>query len=138
MSWYFNSATGETKSLDNDIYAAWLGAGNPKALSYALIPDPPAPGAWYDGQQWQVYTPTIEQLREQMTCSKAQGQLVLLGAGLLDAVEAWIATQPRAVQIEYESRGEWRRTWPLVVSAGTTLGLSDTDLDNLFAAAAML
>ena len=138
MAWYFNAATGETKQLDDALYAAWLDKGNPKALSYALIPDPPAPGAWYDGSAWQVYEPTIEQLREQMTCSPAQGRLALLNAGLLDAVEAWVATQSRAVQIEYASRTEWRRTWPLVISAGTTLGLTDTDLDALFAAAGAL
>ncbi len=76
--------------------------------------------------------------REQMTCSPAQGRLALLNAGLLDAVESWVATQPRATQIEYASRTEWRRTWPLVISAGTTLGLTDTDLDALFAAAGAL
>ena len=76
--------------------------------------------------------------REQMICSPAQGRLALLNAGLLDAVESWVATQSRAVQIEYASRTEWRRTWPLVVSAATALGLSDTDLDALFAAAGAL
>ena len=76
--------------------------------------------------------------REQMVCSPAQGRLALLNAGLLDSVESWVATQSRAVQIEYASRTEWRRTWPLVISAGTTLGLTDTDLDNLFAAAGAL
>lgn len=138
MAWYFNSVTGETKQLDNDLYVAWLGAGNPKALAYALIPDPPAPGAWYDGTQWQVYEPTLEQRRAAMVCSKAQGKLALLQAGLLDTVEAWIATQPRTVQIEYEARGEWQRTWPLVVSAGLAFGLTDTDLDNLFTLAPTL
>lgn len=51
---------------------------------------------------------------------------------------SWVATQSRAVQIEHASRAEWRRTWPLVASAGTTMGLTDTDLDALFAAAGAL
>ncbi len=76
--------------------------------------------------------------REQMMCSRAEGKLALLQVGLLDMVEAWVATQDRKTQIEYAERGEWRRTWPLVISAGTTLGLTDTDLDNLFATAGEL
>ena len=70
--------------------------------------------------------------------SPAQGRLALLQHDLLEAVEAWIATQPRATQIEYESRTEWRRNWPLVIAAGAALDLSDEDLDALFEQAATL
>ena len=70
--------------------------------------------------------------------SPAQGRLALLQSDLLEAVEAWIATQPRATQIEYESRTEWRRNWPLVIAAGTALGLTEAQLDALFDQAATL
>ena len=73
-----------------------------------------------------------------MTCSPAQGRLALLHANLLDLVEAWVATQDRATQIEYAARTEWRRDWPLVTSAGTALGLSDSQLDDLFTLAGTL
>lgn len=138
MSWYYNAATGETKEIDPAIYSAWQAANNPKASAYALIADPPVPYATYDGEQWQTYTPTLEQQREQMSCSPAQGRLALLQAGMLDTVEAWVASQSRAVQIEYDARTEWRRTWPLVVDAAEALGLTEAQLDDLFALAATL
>ncbi|MBP6733626.1 MAG: hypothetical protein KA142_02845 [Chromatiaceae bacterium] len=74
----------------------------------------------------------------QMVCSRAQGKLALLQADLLDTVESWVSTQPRATQIEYAERGEWRRDWPLVVNAGTAMGLTDSQLDDLFTLAPTL
>ncbi len=71
-------------------------------------------------------------------CSKAQGQLTLLQAGLLDAVENWIKAQDKATQIEYASRGEWRSDWPLVVNAAAALGLSEEQLQDFFTQAATL
>jgi hypothetical protein len=73
-----------------------------------------------------------------LTCSAAQGRLALLQAGLLDDVEAWVATQDRVVQIEYEARNEWRRDWPLVIDAAGELGLTDAQLDDLFTLAMTL
>lgn len=100
-------------------------------------------GVWT--QQWQVVAASLEDVavrlanwRAQMVCSKAQGQLALLQAGLLDAVQAWVAGQERAVQLEYLARGEWRRDWPLVIGAGAAMGLSEAQLDGLFALAATL
>ena len=74
----------------------------------------------------------LEQRRAGMSCSKAQGKLALLEAGLLDEVEAYIATQPKAVQIEYADRQEWRRDWPTLVAVASARGLTDTKLDELF------
>ena len=73
-----------------------------------------------------------------MKCSRAQGQLALLQAGVLDALEAWVATQSRATQIEYAARGEWRRDWPLVATGATALGLTEEQVDELFILAATL
>ena len=101
------------------------------------------PDGW--AQTWTVTDLPPEEIaarlfarRAQMTCSPAQGRLALLCAGLLDAVETWVAAQSRATQIEYASRTEWRRDWPLVISAGTALGLSEFDLDTFFTAADVL
>lgn len=76
--------------------------------------------------------------RAAMKCSSAQGRLALLQAGVLDALEAWIATQPRATQIEYAARSTWRRDWPLVASGAAAMGLSEDQVDELFRMAAAL
>lgn len=73
-----------------------------------------------------------------LSVTPAQGQLALLQAGLLDTVEAWVASQSRAVQIEYKARTEWKRDWPLVIEAATALGLTEAQLDDLLALAATL
>ena len=126
----------------------WVSAVEPPAYepdSEALIEGTPQclAGEWV--QTWTVEAIPPEEAdarlqarRAGMTCSRAQGQLALLQAGLLDAVEAWVASQPRATQIEYQARGEWRRDWPLVVSAGAARGLSEAQLDDLFMLAGTL
>ena len=110
-----------------------------------VVEGPPQhqPEGW--AQTWEVQELLQDEMmahaqarRGRMLCSSAQGQLALLQAGLLDAVEAWVAAQSRAVQIEYAARGEWRRDWPLVVSAGAAMGLSAAQLDDLFLLAGTL
>ena len=96
-------------------YQAWLVAGN--------VPAPPDPAD-------RPPVPT--------EVSAAQGRLALLQADALDALEDWIATQPRATQIEYFSRGTWRRDWPLVATGATLLGLMEAQVDDLFILAATL
>lgn len=136
--------------------------GTPEVLdlpSYGLVPEiKPALGEYQSYGEptitpWAVTFPVVfwtpEQIAEyeaqalanrraQMVCSRAQGKLALLQADLLDTVESWVATQPRATQIEYAERGEWRRDWPLVVNAGTAMGLTDSQLDDLFTLAPTL
>lgn len=96
-------------------YQAWLAAGN--------VPDPPDPAE----------APPVP-----TEVSAAQGRLALLQAGVLDALEAWITAQPVATQIEYSSRGTWRRDWPLVATGATVLGLTEAQVDDLFVLAATL
>ena len=96
-------------------YQAWLAAGN--------VPDPPDPAE----------APPVP-----TEVSAAQGRLALLQADALDALEAWVASQDRATQIEYAARGEWRRDWPLVATGATTLGLTEAQVDDLFRLAATL
>ena len=96
-------------------YQDWLSAGN--------TPDPPDPAE----------APPVP-----TEVSAAQGRLALLQADALDALEAWVASQDRATQIEYAARGEWRRDWPLVATGATVLGLTDGQVDDLFILAATL
>ena len=67
-----------------------------------------------------------------------QARLALLDAGLLDAVEAYVATQPRAVQLEWEYASEIRRDNALLSTAATALGMTSEQLQALFTQAATL
>jgi hypothetical protein len=74
--------------------------------------------------------------------SMRQARLALLGAGLLDAVEAAIAAmegvEGKAAQIEWEYATEVRRDSPLVDGLTAALGLTDAQLNDLFTVAATL
>jgi hypothetical protein len=71
-----------------------------------------------------------------------QARLALLGAGLLAGVEAAIAALPEpqksAALIEWEYAAVVQRSSGLVPMMGTELGLTETQLDDLFVAAAAL
>ena len=92
-------------------------------------------GVLTEAEYQQALTDELTERRAGMTCSKAQGKLELLESGLLDTVEAWIATQPVATQIEYADRSVWERNWPLVVQFAAEHGISDVQLDAMFARA---
>ena len=67
-----------------------------------------------------------------------QARLALLAAGLLDAVEAYIATQSRAVQLEWEYASEIRRDNALLTTAAAALGMTNEQVQALFTRAATL
>jgi len=68
-----------------------------------------------------------------------QARLALLGAGMLDDVEAAIASLPsphkEAAKIEWEYSQEVQRHNGFVAQLGPALGLDDAALDALFVAA---
>ena len=68
--------------------------------------------------------------------SPAQARLALLGAGLLDDVEAAVAAGSRATQIAWEMATVIERSSPTVVALSAALGLTSDQLDALFTAAA--
>lgn len=68
-----------------------------------------------------------------ITC--VQGRLALLQAGLLDAVESSIKSATREVQIFWEFATEWHRSNAVLISLCTTLGLSESQVDDLFSIA---
>jgi len=69
------------------------------------------------------------------TISPMQAKMALLQAGLLDDVETFIAEASRDIQIAWEYASEFKRTSPLLLSLSELLGLTSTQLDELFALA---
>ncbi len=67
-----------------------------------------------------------------------QFKLQLLAAGLIDQVEAWIATQDRSVQIAFEYSGTFVRDEPMMQAGFAALGFTEQQVDEFFAAAATL
>ena len=71
-----------------------------------------------------------------------QARLALLGAGLLDDIDAAInglpSPQKEAARIEWEYASEVQRSSGLVPTMGAALGLDDAALDALFTEAAAL
>jgi hypothetical protein len=67
-----------------------------------------------------------------------QARRAVRAAGLLDAVNAWIATQPDDAQEAWEYCIEVRRDSPLIAGAQEGLGLTSEQVDDLFRAGAAL
>lgn len=81
-------------------------------------------------------TPTVAGIPTRV--SMRQARLALLGAGLLDAVTAAVATADKAAQIEWEYAGFVERNAGLVPAMASALGMTDEQIDALFVAAAAL
>lgn len=98
---------------------------------------PIKPGADYEWQDdaW-VHVPPPPSVPDRVTAR--QFKLQLLTAGLIDDVEAWIATQDRAVQIAYEYSGTFVRDEPMMQAGFTALGFTSQEVDEFFTAAAAL
>jgi hypothetical protein len=98
----------------SDLYV-WKGG------ALVRLPDPPAPPA-----------PVPEAI------TPLQARRALRAAGLLDAVNAWIATQPADAQDAWEYCIEVRRDSPFIAGAQAALGLTSQQVDDLFRAGAAL
>lgn len=71
--------------------------------------------------------------------SARQARLMLLQRGLLDAVNNYIAAMPSsAAKIEWEYATEIARESPMVATLASALTLTPVDVDEMFAAAALL
>lgn len=67
-----------------------------------------------------------------------QVRLLLLQQGLLSSVEAMIAQQDQATKIAWEFASEFQKDDPLLTQLAANLGLSETQIDEFFIAAATL
>jgi len=87
---------------------------------------------WNDGNPTPPPAPPVPVPTE---VTMVQAQQELLAAGLLDAVEEFIATLPRADQIDWRYRQMVRRDWPLVEVVRLALGWTSEQVDALFSGA---
>lgn len=72
------------------------------------------------------------------TVSARQFKLQLFAAGLLDAVDAWVAQQPRDIRIAYEYSGTFVKGSPMMAAGFAAMGFTAEQIDGFFAAAAAL
>lgn len=98
------------------------------------------PGAWQlIDDAWQPYEapPAVP-----LSVTMRQARLALMASGMLDAVNAAVDAMEgatgAAARIEWEFSSEVQRNKPLVQSMGAVLGLTESDLDNLFIQAASI
>lgn len=71
-----------------------------------------------------------------------QGLLILSRLGLLDEVKTAIANMEGQsgdeARIEWEYATSWERSWPLLVSVASGLGLTTEQIDDIFIQAAQI
>lgn len=96
-------------------------------------------------QQWSVITVSTQTAEERlsakrsgMSCTPRQARIALQQVGLLNYVTAWIANADEITKIDWEFALEIRRDWPPITFCAIALGLSETNLDELFITAATL
>lgn len=103
---------------------------------WIVRPDPPTYDpqtqqiAW-DGAQW-----VVSAIPSPDSVPALAFELVLIQAGMIDAVLAYVATQSAVVQAHWRRQTNWRRDSQLIESARVALGLTVEQVDALFAAAA--
>jgi hypothetical protein len=114
------------------------------------VPPPSAPegqiARWFGGSWLLVPVPeelvppsptpkTLQQLREEMVCSAFQARAALLQFGKLAEVESAVALAGPDVQLAWEYAIEWRRTSPTIMALAPIVGITEEQLDQLFAIA---
>lgn len=68
--------------------------------------------------------------------SRLQARLALLGAGLLQNVEDYVAASDDIVlRMVWAEATEWHRGSPMIATIASALSLSESQVDNLFIAA---
>lgn len=105
-------------NTDYQAYLAWVAEGN--------VAEPaPVPTA----------DETLAAERAGMVCSALQGRLALAAAGLLDATQAAVTAGDQTTHVAWEYATEWRRTSPMMATLAGAVGITETQMDDLFRAA---
>lgn len=79
-----------------------------------------------------------QQWRNRASCTPFQGRMALADAGLLSAVETAIAAADEKTKVAWEYALEWKRSSPMIAALSTALNMTDTQIDDLFKAAAQI
>lgn len=99
-------------------------------------------GIWTLG--WTVIDLTPEEIEAKYKATVPQSVSIrqacqaLEAAGLLDDIEAAIATAPRTVQIDWQRTTSVDRNWPTLLAVQSQMGLTDAQIDQLFITASQL
>lgn len=121
-----------------DVSGAYIGGFDGADPPLGSIEVPVAPE---DARQiWHTLTQAYGEIppADVSSVSARQFKLQLLASGLLDQVDAWIATQSKAVQIAYEYSGMFVRTEPMMAAGFAAMGFTSEQIDDFFTAAAEL
>lgn len=135
--YYFSPHTGE--HIETATPADWMG----RTATPPPVYDRATQGAFFRDGVWEVETAQPPAAPVPQSVTMRQARLALLGAGLLDDVDAAIAaipdeTQRRAAQIEWEYANTVERKSAFVQQLAVGLGLSAEQMDDLFVQAAAL
>lgn len=126
----YSPDTGELIRTDNP--ADWMGATSVVPPEF----DPATTGCFWRGDHWELVPGEVLGDPVPVVVTMRQARLALLGAGLLEQVNAAVAALPdiegAAARIEWEYAQEVRRDSPLVAGLSAALGLTDEILDSLF------
>lgn len=117
-----------------------------EAFAAAVVAERDALLAEKDTWQSQIDTLTAEKAALQAQLDALQestavvtavkGRIALKRAGLLETVEQAVTTANGETQIWWEYAAEWHRNSPVLVALGHGIGLTDEQIDELFAVAA--
>lgn len=115
----------------------------PIMFGHVAVADANIPGVLAvltDAEFAEAYEQEMTARRSKVSCTPRQARLALLSIGMLDHVDAAIAsiedeTARAGAAIAWEYATEVNRLDPWVVQLGGALGMSDEQLDELFVAA---
>ena len=107
------------------------------------VPQRPSPWHEWQNETWVHDTAgesaaALTAERAAMKVSRLQARVALLQAGLLPQVEAAVAAADPIIQMAWAEAIEFRRYSPAILGLASALGLTDTQLDDLFRAAALV
>ena len=106
------------------------------------VPLMPSAGKMWNGSAW-VDDPdypaaALAAERAQMVVSRFQAKAALAAAGLLTQAQTVVDAAPAATQLAWSDVIEFRRNSPTIAELKTAMSLTDTQMDDLFRAAAVI
>lgn len=132
----YSPHTGEL--IQTEIIAPWMGTTeiDPPQFDAATQSVIFQDGAWVvkDAQTTEPVPASV---------SRAQGKAALIQAGMWDQVVTYVdgiadPTQRAMAQVALDDTQDWRRDSPFLLQAADALGITSSELDTLFVAAAKI